>query len=394
LYLKLAVARMVDPFSDDYITSDIGIENGMIKKVGEVSDSAADQVVSLDRNSIVCPGLIDIHTHVYHLATSLGVNADDLSLRSGVETFVDAGSAGAGNFAGFKEYVIKKSKARIYAFLNIGFGGIPFFGIGNGSQIGEIPDLLAADEEKCVRCARENRDLVLGIKVRLSERANAALGTAPLEAAKRCARELGLPVMLHFGRPPPDLEDLVSLLDGGDILTHSFRGRPNTLLDPSREGVLDAVKKARKRGVVIDIGHGSGSFSFETARRAIEDGFAPDTISTDIHQLCLNSPVYDLPTTMSKLLNTGMMLQDVIKAVTCNPAKAMRKFPEHGVIKEGAHADLLVLRAEKREIDLYDSDGATMRTKEILRPLIRISSGVLHKFDYVPFGSDTFSSAR
>ena len=385
LYIKLANARIINPLSEDEITADVGIENRRIRKIGDVTDAAADKIIQLDRKRIVCPGLIDIHTHVYNLATSLGVNADELAARSGVEIFVDAGSAGAGNFAGFKEYIIKHSRSRIYSFLNIGYGGIPFFGIGEGSQIGEIPDLLAADEKKCIECARANRDLILGIKVRLSERANGALGVAPLIAAKRCAKELNLPVMLHFGRPPPVLSDLLPYLEKGDILTHSFRGRPNTLLQEDRKRVLEIARDAKRRGVVIDIGHGSGSFSFEAARAAIEDGLIPDTISTDIHQLCIRSPVYDLPTTMCKLLNLGMSLHDVVKTVTCNPARAIGKFPEHGSIEEGQNADLIVFELAKSEKTMYDSFGGTMKVKEIITPIMRLSSGELFNINYVPF---------
>ncbi len=386
MYVKLANARIFDPSSNDEMTSDVGIENNTIRKIGNVPDSMVDKIVQLDKR-ILCPGLIDIHTHVYHLGTSLGVNADDLATRSGVETFVDAGSAGAGSFAGFREFVIKHSKARIYSFLNIGFGGIPFFGISNGEQSGEIPDLRVADEKKCVECVKSSRDLIVGIKVRLSEKANGSLGVAPLVAAKKCAKELRIPVMLHFGRPPPKLSEVLPYLEKGDILTHSFRGSPNTILQEDGAQVLEIVREAKKRGVVIDVGHGSGSFSFNVAKAAIQDGFIPDTISTDVHQLCIQSPVYDLPTTMSKMLNLGMPLHEVLKAVAFNPARVIRKLSEHGMIEEGRVADLLVLEVAKSETIVYDSFGDKITLKEIIRPTIRVSSGELFEIDYVPFRS-------
>jgi dihydroorotase len=376
---------MLDPSSNDQMISDIGIENNRIHKVGNVSDSRADKVVQLD-GKILCPGLIDLHTHVYHLGSSLGVNADDLALRSGVETFVDAGSTGAGNFAGFREFVIKRAKARIYSFLNIGFGGIPFFGITDGEQSGDIPEMRVADEKKCLECIKSNRDLVVGIKVRLSEKASGSMGVAPLIAAKRCAKELGLPVMLHFGRPPPSLPELLPYLEKGDILTHSFRGLPNTLLEEDETTVMEIAREARKRGVVIDVGHGSGSFSFKVARAAVRDGFIPDTISTDIHQHCIRSPVYDLPTTMSKMLNLGISLHELVSTVTRNPALSIGKSSEHGVVEEGRIADLFVFEVAKSELTVYDSFGDKMVLKEIIRPTIRVSSGELLRIDYVPFG--------
>lgn len=365
---------------------DVGILDGKIKDLGDISDGKADKIIQMYRK-ILAPSLIDLHSHVYNLATSLGVDADGLLDRSGVKVFVDAGSSGAGNFAGFRKYVAERTKAKVYCFLNIGFGGIPYFGLTGGTQVGEIPDARVADTESAEKCIEKNLDVIVGIKVRLSANANAELGVAPLLAAKKVARKFGLPVMLHFGRPPPTLLELLPNLEAGDILTHCLNGSQNSVVEERVGSMLDVVAGARKRGVLFDVGHGAGSFSFEIAKRAIDLGFFPDTISTDIHSLCVQTPVYDLPTTMTKLFNLGMPLQDVINATTYNPAKAIVRSDKYGEIREDRNADLVLLDVVKQRTSLHDSYGNTLNVEEIIEPLIMFDAGNPVKIDYVPYGS-------
>ena len=377
MYLKLKRCRTVHPLSGDEEVVDIGVRDGVVDTVGAVRDARADKVVDAKEDYVV-PALVDLHTHVYHLGTSLGVNADEVAKHSGVGVFVDAGSAGAGNFAGFREYVIRRSNSRIYSFLNIGFGGIPFFGIQKDSQAGEIPDLRVADAEACGNCVRANREHIVGIKVRLSKMANGALGVQPLVVAKRCAKSLGLPVMAHFGKPPPSVREVVNLLEKGDVLTHTFRPEPNSILGEPGTGVLEELKEAKKRGVVIDVGHGMGGISFDVAKAALADGFEPDTISTDIHSLSLPSPVHDLETTMSKFLNLGMQMSKVIKAVTYTPAKAIGKL-EHGTVSPSAAANLVMLRVSKSKVVMKDATGKRMTFGKVIRPVLRVTGKEIRK---------------
>ena len=352
---------------------DIGVKDGFVDVVGEVKESRADKVLDVKRH-YTTPALVDLHTHIYHLGTSLGVNADQIAERSGVGVFVDAGSAGAGNFAGFRKYVIEKSGSTIYSFLNIGYGGIPFFGIQKDSQASEIPDIRVADDVACVNCVRKNRDRIVGIKVRLSKNANGELGVEPLVVAKRCAKKLGIPVMVHFGRPPPLVDDVVELLERGDILTHSFRPDPNSILveeEGGEERVRKKLRNARKRGVIIDIGHGSGSFSFDVAKAALADGFFPDTISTDIHALSIREPVHDLETTMTKFLGLGMPMGEIIRSVTYTPAKAIGR-PTHGVISSGLPADMVILGVARKRAVLRDATGKRLLFDRTIRPLLRV----------------------
>lgn len=340
----------------------------MVDAVGDVA-RRADRVLDA-RGDYASPALVDLHSHVYHLGTSLGVDPDWVASRWGTGVFVDAGSSGAGNFAGFREHVIKRSAARVYAFLNIGFGGIPFFGIRGGEQGGEVPDMRVADEDACAECIEGNRDYLVGVKVRVSENANAPLGLDLVRAAKRCAGRARVPLMVHFGRPPPSLKDVVPLLGEGDILTHAFRPEPNSIIGEGGR-VAREVVDARRRGVVFDVGHGSGSFSYETARAALADGFRPDTISTDLHALSLPSPVESLEATMTKLLCLGMTAEEVITAVTSAPARAIGR-PEHGSIEVGRPADIVTLRVSPTRRELKDSTGRRMAFDREVRAVLRL----------------------
>jgi dihydroorotase len=383
LYLKLKRCRVVDPSTGRDDVVDIGVKDGFVDVIGEVKESTADKVLDV-KQQYATPALVDLHTHVYHLGTSLGVNADQIAKSSGVGVFIDAGSAGAGNFAGFRKYVIEKSGSTIYSFLNVGYGGIPFFGIQKNSQASEISDIRVADEVACVDCVRKNRDRIVGIKVRLSKNANGELGVEPLVAAKRCAKKLGVPVMVHFGWPPPFVDDVVELLERGDILTHSFRPYPNSILAEkggSRERVHKKLRNARRRGVVIDIGHGSGSFSFDVAKAALADGFFPDTISTDVHALSIKEPVHDLETTMTKFLALGMPMREIIRSVTYTPAKAIGR-PMHGVISPGSPADMVIIGVARKRAVLRDATGKRLLFDRMIRPLLRV------------IGKETVSMAR
>jgi dihydroorotase len=288
---------------------------------------------------IVTPGLIDLHTHVYWGGTSLGIDAEDFARRSAVTTCIDTGSAGPGNFAGFRRHVIERSGIRILAYLHVSFAGI--FAFSNRVMVGESHDIRLMAARDAVEVAQANRDLIIGIKVRIGRVASGPSGIAPLDVALQVADETGLPLMVHIDEPPPSYEAVVARLRPGDVLTHCFRPFPNAPMD--REGrVRPEVLAARERGVIFDIGHGKGSFGWKTARAMLAAGFAPDTISSDVHMLCIDGPAYDLVTTMSKFLLLGMDLGDVIAAATVTPARALHR-PELGSLRPGSIGDASIL---------------------------------------------------
>jgi dihydroorotase len=216
------------------------------------------------------PGLIDLHTHVYWGGTSLGVAAELLARDGGVTTFIDAGSSGAGNFHGFRKHVIEPSPVRILPYLNVSFPGI--FAFSKTVMVGESADMRLIDPRECARVARENKDLVLGIKVRVGKSASGNSGAQPMYMALEVADDTGLPIMAHLDNPPPSRREVVDKLRRGDILTHCFRPFPNAPVRADGR-VYEEVLAARERGVIFDIGHGGGSFGFATTRGMLAAGF-------------------------------------------------------------------------------------------------------------------------
>lgn len=372
--LLLAGGTVIDPSQNIHAPSDVALAGGRIAAVAPaIPPKNATRVVDV-AGKLVVPGLIDLHAHVYWGGTSLGVDPDDLSARAGVTTFVDAGSAGAGNFAGFRRHLIERSRVRIRAFLNISFAGI--FAFSRQVMVGESVDLRLLNVAEAVRVAREHPDLVLGIKVRLGLIAGEGRGIAPLHLALQAAEALGQPLMVHTDLPPPTRREVLPLLRPGDILTHAFRPFPNGPLAGAGSAgqVLPELWAARERGVVIDLGHGMGSFSFESARTCLAQGFLPDVISSDVHALCIDGPAYDLPTTMSKLLNLGMSLDQVIAASTAAPARAIGR-PDLGTLREGAVADVTVLDAQVGEFPFVDVLGQVMTGTHRLVPALTVVGG-------------------
>ena len=268
--LILKGGRVVDPSQDLDRIADVAFADGKVATIGR--DIAPDNGTDVHDVSgrIVSPGFIDLHTHVYWGGTSLGVDAGDLARTSGVTTFVDAGSAGPGNFAGFLKHVIEPSEPRILAYLHVSFAGI--FAFSKRVMVGESSDLRLMSPGDAVAVANANRDVIVGIKVRVGRNSSGASGSNPLDIALQAAEELGLPLMAHIDEPPPSYEDVLARLRPGDVLTHCFRPFPNTPIT-GQGAVKPAVLEARKRGVLFDVGHGMGSFSFKTAQGDARSGF-------------------------------------------------------------------------------------------------------------------------
>ena len=315
--------------------------------------------------NIVAPGLIDIHTHVYHKATSLSVDPGFIARRSACTTLIDAGSAGAGNYDGFRDYVMIQSPYRIIAFLNISFPGI--FGFDKDVSIGEATTRAMLPVHRCVEKIEANRDRIIGVKVRIGGIVTGDLGLGALELALEAAEAVGLPLMTHIGHPPPSYSDVVDMLRPGDILTHCYRPEPNSAIGEDGK-VLDAVWRARERGVLFDIAHGMGAFGYDTAEAALKDGFKPDLISSDVHVIAVEGPGYDLLHTMSKLLNCGLTLAEVIGMSTSRPALAIRH-PDLGQLGVGAPADVTVLKQFDSDYVFKDVVGTVRQGSNLLQPV-------------------------
>jgi dihydroorotase len=347
--LLLTGGRIIDPANAFDRVADIAFANGKVVAVGaNLGEARERRDVS---GLIVSPGLIDLHTHVYWGGTSLGIDAEEFCRRNGVTTAVDTGSAGPGNFAGFRQHVIEPSAVRILAYLHVSYAGI--FGFGKRVMVGEAHDMRLMAPEDTVEVANANRDVIVGIKVRIGRNAGGTSGIAPLEIALQVADELGMPVMCHIDFPPPNYADVCDMLRAGDVLTHAFRPFPNAPLTAQGK-ILPQVIEARERGVLFDIGHGMGSFAFKTGRAMLANGFAPDTISSDVHALSIEGPAFDQTTTMSKFLCIGMPLNEVIRSSTINAAMAMRR-PELGHLGVGAVGDVTLLDIEHGRFDYVDA---------------------------------------
>lgn len=372
--------HVIDPESGLDARLDIGVRLGRIAALApDLSASVTGRSDSwpphpgtmvIDASDlIVAPGFIDLHAHVYVGVCGLTVPADETSSVSGVTTVVSAGDAGANTIEGFRRLVVQASRTRALAFLHVsGVGLAPW-------PAGEAKDLDLLDVDAGIRAALENPDIVVGVKVRMTEdQVIGRLDLEPLRRAIAIAEGAGVPLMMHIGFCPRPIGELLALLRPGDIVTHCFTGSRNTLLEIGR--LASAAHEARARGILFDVGHGWGSFDYRVADAAIAEGFWPDTISTDIHSLSARHIVIDLPTTMTKFLALGMPLRDVVGRVTSAPAAALRRSDSLGAIALGRTADLTVFEVERREVTLRDSAGALRIAPESIRVRHTIRAGI------------------
>ncbi len=351
--LILRGGRVIDPSEKLDAVTDVAFSQGKVARIGSGLKGDNDTDIRDVSGSIVAPGLIDLHTHVYWGGTSLGIDAEEFCRHSGVTTAIDTGSAGPGNFLGFRRHVIERSAVRILAYLHVSFAGI--YAFSPRIMVGESEDIRLLAPKDAVEVASANRDIIVGIKVRVGLRASGKSGTAPLDIALQVAEEAGMPLMAHIDEPPPSYEEVIARLRPGDILTHAFRPYPNS--PATAQGTIKpAVREARRRGVLFDIGHGKASFGFKTARAMLANGFTPDTISSDVHALSINGPAFDQVTTMSKFLCLGMPLVDVIAASTINTALALQR-PELGTLRPGSVGDATILSIKEGRFDYVDAVG-------------------------------------
>ena len=377
--LLLRNANVLDPSQGLSAKRDIGMRYGLIEAIEPNIAPERSQRVMDAGGKLVTPGLIDLHCHTYPFGSAIGIPADELVAHQCTTTVVSAGDAGANNFAGFRRFIAPASRTRQYAFVHIAIAGLA------GFPVPELYNIDYAQPEAAARVVAENADMVLGVKVRMSENVIAKHGLEPLKRAIKACEMSGVPsrVMCHIGGVA-DRALMSQILDAfrpGDVLTHCFSGAPNIAGDGTnivQDGkLLPAALAAKRRGVIFDIGHGGGSFDYTIAEAAIAQGCPPDTISSDVHVFSANTPGMPyLPWVMSKLIGLGFSLSEVVAMATQAPARVIGRLPKHGTLQIGAPADLSILELVEGTVEFVDTRNNKRNGKVHLRPAGTIVAGV------------------
>jgi dihydroorotase len=369
--LIITGGRVIDPSQRFDQIADIGIRNQKIVEIKPQLTKKSAQMINAS-GKIITPGLIDLHAHCYPQASAIGLPADELVYLTGTTTFVDAGDAGANNFSAFKHYIAAQARSRMYAFLHISSIGLA------GFPVGEMKNMEYANIDLAARTLNENSDILLGIKVRESLDVVGENGIEPLRRAVLAAERSGVKgarVMCHIGNAPGDLSVLLDTLRPGDILTHAYSGAGNNTVQNGK--LIAAALEAKKRGVIIDVGHGGGSFDFTIAEPAIQQGLIPNTISSDLHAYSGNSPsIPYLPNVMSKFLTLGFTVNEVIAMTTSHPGKIINRDPLLGTLKNGASADITIFDLVEKPTDWLDTKGNKRLGQMAFVPFQTIRGGV------------------
>ena len=370
---------VLDPSQSLRGKRDVGIRFGVVEALeGDIPAARAQRVLDAS-GKLVTPGLIDLHSHVFPYGSAIGIPADELVAHQGTTTCVSAGDAGANNFAAFRRFVVGQTRTRLYAFVhiaNIGLAGFP---------VPELYNIDFAQTDAAAKAVAENSDLVLGIKVRMSENVIAKHGLEPLKRAIAACTMAGsgAKVMCHIGgvETAEMMSQILDALRPGDILTHAYSGAPNlggaftNIVQGGR--LLPAALAAKQRGVIFDVGHGGGSFDYTVAEPAIQQGCPPDTISSDIHVFSGNSPGMPyLSWVMSKFLGLGFSLEDVVKMATVNPAKIINRMPKLGTLQVGAPGDVSIMELVEGPVSFVDTRNNRREGRTYLKPVQTVAAGV------------------
>ena len=365
--LLLKGGRVIDPSESFNAVADVAITGGRIAAIAQTIDPKEAARTVQVTGQVVTPGLIDLHTHGFAGISHWGVDLDPYCIARGITTAIDAGTSGSDSFEGFRRLVIERSRTRVFAFLNISRVGL----IG---QPGELVDTRMIDAPSALRVAREHADVIVGIKVRCSENYSGPNDLNAVRAARSVADQIGKPVMIHVGSPYSPMEQILDLARPGDIVTHAFRrGGTGGVIGPEAR-VSDYIRRAAKRGILFDVGHGSGSFSFAATEAALKENFPPTSISSDIHAYSALGPVFDLPTTMTKFLMLGLTLEKVVELATSAPARAINK-AEMGSLKPGSSADIAVFDLVQGNFSLVDSQGEIRKATQKIVPVLALRGG-------------------
>ena len=389
--LLIRNANLLDPSQGLAGKRDIGIRYGLIESIDPaIPESRALRVMDAG-GKLVTPGLIDLHCHTFAYGSAIGIPADELVAHQCTTTVVSAGDAGANNFAAFRRLAVPAARTRQFAFVHIAVAGLA------GFPVPELYNIDYAQVDVAARAVAENADMVLGVKVRMSENVIARHGLEPLRRAIGACVASGVPakVMVHIGGVADAalMSQILDLMRPGDVLTHCYSGAPNIAGEGTNivQGgrLLPAALAAKRRGVIFDIGHGGGSFDYTIAEAAIAQGCPPDTISSDIHVFSGNTPGMPyLPWVMSKLIGLGFSLPEVVTMTTSTPARVIGRIPKHGTLQVGAPADLSLLEVVEGPVSFVDTRNNRRDGRMFLRPAGTVVAGVAFGRPYqAPFST-------
>jgi dihydroorotase len=368
--LLIKGGTVVDPSGNLHAALDVAVKDSKIAAVtANIAPNQSRKTISA-AGKLVTPGLIDLHVHVYEGVTEAGINADRYCLGHGVTTAVDAGSAGYPSIAGLRKYVINTSATRLYALLDIGALGT-LVGIKD-----TLKNLEWVNPELTAKAANANRPTVIGIKARLSRDIAGSNDKEVLRRARQAAEATRLPLMLHIGDTDLPLREILESLRPGDIVTHCFTPRPNGIVDANGK-VLPEVLEARQRGILFDVGHGAFHFGFDLTEKCLQQGFLPDSISSDLAGRSTNGPTFDLTTTLSKFLLLGLSVDKVLELATIKPAHTFDYGLELGTLKPGNAADISILELRDGEFEFVDATGSKRTGRQKLFATAAVRDGKL-----------------
>jgi dihydroorotase len=370
--------RLIDSASGLDGPQDIHVRDGVVAAIGADLNANGATIVDV-KDCIVTPGLIDVHLHLMNGLGVFGVDPDIFGVGSGVTTVVDAGSAGHSLLTVFSNYVTRNAKTRVLNYVNLStLGGVT----GPGYSILADPRLI--DEDKIEKAVEANRDIIVGIKIMATGGALGAEGLKPLARARKLGDSLKIPLLVHIGESwtkdtaPVHVGDVLKYLRAGDIVTHMFTVHPDGLLDPNGK-LWPQVREAKESGVLLDVGHGLHNLNFDVARKVLDQELFPDGVSTDGHRGNRAGPVYDLPTTMAKLMALGFSLNQVVEMATINAARLLGRSHEMGFVRVGQPAEISVLRLEERQWKAVDSQKGTIQARQALVPVYAIRNDTIYE---------------
>ena len=370
--LLLTGGEVIDPSAGLRGVMDVGIAGGKIVAVApSLPTNQARQTISA-KGRLVMPGLVDMHAHVLVNGHDMGEHTDRYCRASGVTTLCDAGSTGSSNFAALRSMLDNHVHTRVRAFVNLSA-----IGVSGTSRSGELAHFPYADPEGCARTIKENPDLTIGVKLRFGPNLVWEYSAEPVKLARKTADMAGgVPMMMHITDSPVPLPDLIEHMKPGDIVTHCYHGRNHGIMGQEKQFVLKEVVEAQRAGIIFDCEHGRNHFNFRMIEKALDQGFLPDTISTDLTMTtATQGPVWDLPTTMTKLLHFGMPLEEIVRRATANPARIMGYEGTVGTLKPGANADVSVFELRDGNFELIDADKNTITAKRRLLAQLTVKDG-------------------